>query len=605
MRITTIALALLVPVAAARATAQDVEPALPRYLTPEEARYLEAHPLVVPTRAVTPAPTGPVQCVAEYEPMDALLFAWEGGSWTSILAQMAAQVTTIGDADVLVAVDTASEGSSARNAMAAAGADMARVRTMVVTTDSIWIRDYGPRFVYQGDVRSMVDHTYNRPRPNDDVFPVFFSGFARKPRYELPLIHGGGNFHLDAIDRSYVTRLIVNENPSLTEQEIHDIWLDYQRVDTTFFNPLPQSVDSTQHIDMWMQVVANDVVVISDWPAQSGTIQDQICDAAAVVMAARGYTVFRTPARTVSGTHYTYTNVVMCNDLVLLPTYTNTTVSPYNAQALATWQQACPTKTLVQINSQAIVTAAGVLHCIVMHMPRHLGGEDPTAYVVGPDGGEVLAGGAGATIQWISDDDVGVTTVDLLLSTDGGASFGATIATGLVPNGSFAWTTPNVSNSRVRVRAVAHDADGRLGADESDADFAIQGPGPLAALVPYGAGKAGSLGVPQLGASNLPVLGLPISIQLTDALPGGTAGFVFGVAPAAIPFDGATILVSSLGVLNLPISPAGAVSLPLNVPASTGLAGLSFYWQVWIPGDPGAAGMGWAASNGLQTKLGF
>ncbi len=610
-RITPLVLGLLVPLAAARPTVRPTlqdgeEPALPRYLTAEEARLLESQPITVPARAVTPPPSGPLHCVAEYEPMDALLVAWEGsGSWTSILAQMAAQVTTVGDADVLVAVDSAAEGASATSAIAAQGADMARVRTMVVTTDSIWIRDYGPRFVYQGAVRSMVDHTYNRPRPNDDVFPVFFSSFAKKPRYELGLVHGGGNFHLDALDRSYVTRLIVNENPSLSELQIHDIWLDYENVDTTFFNPLPQNVDSTQHIDMWMQVVADDVVVISDWPAQSGTIQDQICDTAAVLMAARGYTVFRTPARNLSGTHYTYTNVVMCNDLVLLPRYTNTTISPYNAQALAAWQQACPTKSIVQVNCQSIVSAAGVMHCIVMHVPRHLGGAEPTAYVVRPDGGEVLQGGTGATIEWISDDDVAVTSVELRLSLDGGQSFPTTIATGLPPNGSFAWTTPSLSSSRARVRAVARDADGHQGSDDSDADFVLDGPGALAGLAPYGAGKAGTLGVPQLDASGLPVLGVPLALELSDALPGGTAGFLFGVAPAAIPFDGATILVSSLGVLNLPISPGGGASLPLTVPASTGLAGLSLYWQVWIPGDAAAAGMGWAASQGLETVLGY
>ena len=598
--------ALLAGPAAAQEPLPD-DPALPRHLTAEEARLLELHPLTAPARAVTPPPPGgPIHCVAEYEPMDAILIAWEGTSgWTSILARMAAQITTVGDADVLVAVDTASEGTSARNAIAAQGAVMSRVRTMVVGTDSIWIRDYGPRFVYQGAVRSIVDHTYNRPRPNDDRFPIFFASYSGMARYELGLVHGGGNFHLDALRNSFVTRLINNENPGLTEQEIHDVWLDYQDVDTSFFTPLPQSVDSTQHIDMWMQVVADDVVVISDWPAQAGTIQDQICDAAAADMAARGYTVFRTPARTLSGTHYTYTNVVLCNDLVLLPTYTNATISPYNAQALAVWQQACPTKTIVQVDCQAIVSAAGVMHCIVMHVPAHLGGTDPTAHVVRPDGGELVPGGGVTTVEWLSDDDAGVVAVDLLLSTDGGQSYPTAIATSLPANGSFAWTAPGASTSRARIRAVARDADGNTGADDSDADFAIAGAGALASRTSYGAGKVGSLGVPTLDTSGPPVLGVPLAVELGSALPGGTAGYLFGTAAVSIPFDGAAILVAPLGTIALPISPAGAASLPITVPPGPGLVGFAFYWQVWIPGDPAAAGMGWAASPGLETVIGY
>ena len=35
------------------------------------------------------------------------------------------------------------------------------------------------------------------------------------------------------------------------------------------------------------------------------------------------------------------------------------------------WQQALPTHTIIQIESQAIVTAAGVLHCICMHVPAY------------------------------------------------------------------------------------------------------------------------------------------------------------------------------------------------------------------------------------------
>lgn len=447
--------------------------ALPRSLTDDEQRYLQTNPLAPPQRAVIP-PTGPVHCPAEYEPMQGILVAWEGNtSWKLILAQMARHITTTGDADVYVMCDDATDRDDALTQLGHAGADMARVRTYIVATDTIWIRDYGPRYIVEGGVRAIVDHRYNRPRPRDDDQPFFWRTVWNHALYEIPLTHGGGNFHLDALGKAFTTRLINNENPDKTEQQIHDLWRDFQNLDTTFFNPFDRTVDATQHIDMWMQVIADDAIIISDWPFNDGSSQDRICDRAADDLAARGYRVFRTPARSVSGTHYTYTNVVMCNDVVMIPSYTNNSVRQHNDEALAVYEAALPDKTIVQIDAQAIVTAAGVLHCIVMHMPAPPGGRNPTVYLRNFRGGDVLRGGDSVDVNWISDDDEGVTSVDVLLSTNGGASFDTIVAEDLPPTGAFAWTVPDLPTDQARLRLVVHDADGRTGDDESDADFLI------------------------------------------------------------------------------------------------------------------------------------
>jgi hypothetical protein len=416
-------------------------------------------------------------------------------------------------------------------------------------------------------------------------------------------VHGGGNYHLDALGRSRTTRLIVNENPSLTEQQIHDIWQSYQNVDTNFYQPFPTSVDATQHIDMWMQVIADDAVVISDWPANVGSIQDQICDSTAVSMAAEGYTVHRVPARSVGGVHYTYTNVVMCNDLVLVPSYTNVTVAPHNGEALAVWQAALPQKTVLQIPCQPIVSAAGVMHCIVQHVPVHLGGQDPTAYLVNLNGGEVLTPGSNVEVRWISDDDEAVQSVDLLLSTDGGASFPTVVASGLPRLGAFNWTVPDVCSGTARLRVVARDGVSRTGSDDSDANFAIAGTGCSALSAVYGSGTPGQNGVPTLTATS-PVLGQPFDLTIGNAFPGATAVLLVGAAPAATPIAGATLLVLPILPINLPVGGSGNLTLNLSAPTDTVFAGISLYWQAWVAIDPGSPS-GLATTAGLQTRFGF
>jgi agmatine deiminase len=443
---------------------------VPRSLTAEERAWLAEHP-ILPSEAATPAPTGPVRCVGEYEPMEALLVSWDGStSQNTILQAIAKEVTTRGGS-MYVAVDSTGEQGTVTTSLTAAGVVMSRVKFVVTTTDSIWIRDYGPRYIYQGNVRAIVDHTYNRPRPNDDLFPVAFARNRGHARYEMALTHGGGNYHLSGLGDSYATKLIGNENPTLTQPQIIQLWKDYQNVDTHLFDPFPTNVDSTQHIDMWMQIIGDRKVVVSDWDANRGSTQDTICNAAAAYMASQGYTVARTPARLSGGVHYTYANMVVFNDLVLVPRY-SAIADTIDEQARAAIAALVPGKTIVQITGDSLATSAGVFHCVAMHVPANKNGTIPGVYITSMRDNPTLTPGASATIGWASDDDVAPTKIDLYLSTDGGGTFDQTIALNRPPVnsgsnvGSFAWTVPQVFAPDAVVRAVVTDASGNTSTDE-------------------------------------------------------------------------------------------------------------------------------------------
>lgn len=449
---------------------------LPRNLTAAERAYLVDHPLVASRGGALP--TGPLWCPPEYAPCEAIMMSWNGSSsWKTVLARMAAQITTVGDADVIVVVPNSSTQTSATTTLQGAGADLNRVRFEIKSLNTIWIRDYGPRFVYEGGVRVIVDHTYNRPRPLDNGWPDFYASRYGFASYDIPLIHGGGNFHLSGAGDAYATRLIANENPGLTEAEIIDHWRQYQALETELVTPLRQSIDSTQHIDMWVIPVGDREVIVSDWPLAPGSYEDNVCDGYAADMAAAGYTVHRVPAVSTGGTHYTFTNAVICNDLVCVPSYTNSTASQYNGTALAAWQAAYPDKTIAQIPSQAIVTASGVLHCIVMHVPVSSGGTDPSIYIRSLNQGGTFEPGETVELEWISDDDIDTYYVKLELSLDGGQTWPVVINSFEVDDGAFTWTVPDVYTTRGRVRATVFDLEEGSGEDINDADFTINGAG--------------------------------------------------------------------------------------------------------------------------------
>ena len=56
-------------------------------------------------------------------------------------------------------------------------------------TNSVWIRDYGPWWIYEPDNRrAIIDLTYNRPRPQDDAFPELFADNFGVSYYGLGLV---------------------------------------------------------------------------------------------------------------------------------------------------------------------------------------------------------------------------------------------------------------------------------------------------------------------------------------------------------------------------------------------------------------------------------
>ena len=117
----------------------------------------------------------------------------------------------------------------------------------------------------------------------------------------------------------------------------------------------------------------------------------------------------------------------------------------------------------------------------------------PTVTVTAPNGGETWKVGSSHAITWSAADNIGVTSVDLAYSTDGGASFPNPIATGLGNSGTYAWSIPNTPTGTARVRAIARDAAANSGSDASDANFTIDtwiitaSAGPHGTIAPIGA----------------------------------------------------------------------------------------------------------------------
>ena len=342
------------------ATIIDDEPIIPRSMTAEERQRW-----VLPDASERGVePVGALFTPPEYTPNEALMLRW--GYFNSVITEISVATTTETDeAEIILIVADQGQADSAASVLDNAGADLARIDFQIMPSDTVWIRDYGPRSLFVDNERALMDHSYNRPRPNDDQVPSNLASETGEALYELPLVHGGGNFHLFGNGEAFMTDLITAENPGWSEADVEALYADYHDLDLTLLDPLPASFDSTQHLDMWFLPVDDDTVIIGEYdPMEAGGTPHQITEAASTLLTERGYTVLRTPGWGADA-HYTYTNSVIINEAVLVCQFNDYPTE--NAQAVEVFEQAFPDRVIVGIDCSTIINSAGAIHCIVMH----------------------------------------------------------------------------------------------------------------------------------------------------------------------------------------------------------------------------------------------
>ena len=149
---------------------------LPKKITPEETKnlkqYFNSFNSKINSDIFTSPPDFSVRTMAEWEEIQALTIAWEG--FEPILTEIVRN--SVEECKVIIACDNP---SSVNSYLLANNVNTENVDYLNVSTNSIWMRDYGQNTVYKNDVDSiyLVDWIYNRPRPSDDVFPEALSDF--------------------------------------------------------------------------------------------------------------------------------------------------------------------------------------------------------------------------------------------------------------------------------------------------------------------------------------------------------------------------------------------------------------------------------------------
>lgn len=356
---------------------------LPNYLTESEESVLEHFEFS--KNSFTPAPTGDIRTMAEWEEIEYLLVTWEP-NFQGILRQIVA--AAVEECGVIIVTQNQ---SAVANYLTSNGVDITNVQFLNEPWDSIWIRDYAGNTIYTDDVgeRGIVDWIYNRPRPDDNVIPEAHAALVGSPIYITDtapndLVNTGGNFMSDGLGNAFASELILEENEAgnpygvsaKTEAQIDQIMEDYMGIDT-YIKMTALPFDVINHIDMHMKLLDEETLLVASYPtgvADGPQIEENIDYVLNNFQSPFGtpYKIKRIPSPPSPGGNYpdnggyyrNYANAVFINKTILVPTYRPEVDGP----ALAQWEEMMPGYNIVGIDvdnsGENLIAQVGAIHCI-------------------------------------------------------------------------------------------------------------------------------------------------------------------------------------------------------------------------------------------------
>ncbi|MFH1013399.1 MAG: agmatine deiminase family protein, partial [Thermoplasmatota archaeon] len=230
----------------------------------------------------------------------------------------------------------------------------------IAPTDSYWTRDYGPWFIINNNSeQGVVDFTYNRPRPHDDVIPGAYATNQSIPLYFMPLVTAGGNYMTDGQGIAISTSLVWEENPGLSHAEINQMVHDYLGIQT--YHVVPDvNGEYIKHIDCWGKYLSPDTILIREVPA-SHSQYDEI--EAAVDYFESQTSCYGTPyhvVRVYTPTNQPYTNSFILNNKVFVPIMGG----QWDDDAIASYQNAMPGYEVLGFTGSWVSSDA--IHCRLM-----------------------------------------------------------------------------------------------------------------------------------------------------------------------------------------------------------------------------------------------
>ena len=338
-------------------------------------------PLVtVPAASDAVSFEGPIRLPAQWEPMETIVLTWPTlypALWTAH-AEMIEAISPVARADVLVS-DPLWAAAAWVYLERRGLAMLDQVRFLLMPTDDIWVRDYGPFTGFRPDgTRAAMDAIYNPlpayPSARDDAMPRRYGALQGIPTRQLDLHTEGGNFWSDGAGTLFVTEGLYERNPQLGREEVT------RRLHSAFtFEQLlvvdPVWGEETGHVDLVFKLADATNILINPpgLPFNRARLERaQTMLQRATNAAGEPYRVLELPAPApylnwgVYPIWRSYTNSLTVNGRVLVPIFR----VPQDGRALAVYQSALPEFEIVPVDCSRAANGGGAVHCLTKEVPK-------------------------------------------------------------------------------------------------------------------------------------------------------------------------------------------------------------------------------------------
>ena len=287
---------------------------------------------------------------------------------------------------VFLLVNDAFAQNAALECISAAGAKMVNIRPIVVRTNDLWIRDYGPIGVIgTSEEPVMLNWGYNAwggkypPFDADNAVPAQLAERLGYPAYSPDMILEGGSIDVNGEGALLTTETVLlnpNRNPDLSWEDIEANLTRFLGVDQIIWLKRGLEGDDTDgHIDDIARFV-NPSTIFAALPEDKNDVNyPALAENLEILRAARQQNgepfqieILPMPechieGTTVDGSEFvpaSYANFYIANTSVLVPAYDER----YDAKVEQLFRRYFPNREVVMIPCADLVWAQGSIHCI-------------------------------------------------------------------------------------------------------------------------------------------------------------------------------------------------------------------------------------------------
>lgn len=332
-------------------------------------------------------PLMPVRMPGEFETQKAIMLSisdWMPHHF-DILIEIAEK--TSGHVDVLVFYNNLKQLGPVIAALHKADVPGDHLWFAPLEMDTVWMRDFAPRIGETADGPIAVDFFYEGSRPKDDSLPKRWAQACNTTLRTVRWTAQGGNLAFNGKGLGVASERIFKDNkiefpsqhrPRDPRGEARQmVTREFKRAcnlsELVILEPLQNEM--TRHIDMFMTFIDPGHVLVGQLDRTRDPVNSAILDRNArrlgqVMVDGKQLRVSRIGFPPRNGKEWSsYTNVIMANDLILIPRF-DSDPPALTAAAKETYQRLIPGCTVKTVDLTSMKALQGALHCLSMNLPE-------------------------------------------------------------------------------------------------------------------------------------------------------------------------------------------------------------------------------------------